>query len=60
MVANRGEKDKIKRASAQAPKVWVCEKGLWIATLNVDGLMRQGNREEVEAWMKTQNIGILF
>ncbi len=60
MVANEGREERRARASAQAPKIWVNEKGIWIATLNVDGLMRQGKREEVEAWMKKHNIAILF
>ena len=49
-----------KRASAQVPKIWMNSEGIWLATLNVDGVMRQGKREEVEAWMKKNNIAILF
>ncbi len=60
MVANEQERGEIKRASAQAPKIWVSEKGIWIATLNVDGLMSQGKREEVEKRMKKHNIAFLF
>ncbi len=60
LVAKGKKKGNLKRASAQAPKIWMDQRGIWMATLNVDGVMRQGKREEVEAWMKRNNIAILL
>ena len=51
--------DRDRWASAQEPVRLDWGEGFWIATLNVDGLMRQGKREEVEAWMKKHEIAIL-
>ncbi len=60
LVVKRGRKGRKARASAQGPKIWTNARGIWMATLNVDGMLRQGKREEVEAWMKKHNIAILF
>ena len=57
---SQGRGDREWRASAQEPERADWIEGIWIATLNVDGLMRQGKREEVEEWMKKQNIAFLF
>ena len=56
---SQGRVDKEWWASAQEPERADWGKRIWIATLNVDGLMRQGKREEVEKWMKKHNIAFL-
>ncbi len=60
LVAKGNRKGRKARASAQEPKIWTNARGIWMATLNVDGMLRQGKREEVEAWMKKNDIAILF
>ena len=59
--ANQNGKKKRKWAQAQEPKEkWDWKEDMWIATLNVDEILRKGKREEVEAWMKKNNIGYYF
>ena len=55
----QGDTERGRWASAQEPDRMDWKEEFWIATLNVDGLMRQGKREEVETWMKKHDIKIL-
>ena len=57
---SQGRVDKEWWASAQEPERADWGKRIWIATLNVDGLRRQGKREKAGERMRIQNFACLI